>query len=206
MRIRVIRMLTRALGWLGVFLLLASLAFEALPLIPRNTLNTFHLAARQRVLEEHLVKDIFMLAYRTDSDDHAEAISEMQTALPAWERVQNGLLNGDASLGISPNLPGDVKIMLLQSQPDFSYLDAAAKRILAHPSPVDPTQLTIVLQHSQAYYLSTGQAVSLFQQDISDTARAYFEWELGIGVSLMLIWISFLFATNRALKKIGNGN
>lgn len=203
MKTRIIRILSRALGWFGILLLFASLVFEAFPLMPNNTLNTFHLAARQRVLAEHIVKDIFILAYRSSPDDQAEAISEIQTALPVWEQVQTGLQNGDTSLGISPNLPGDMKLMLLQVQPDYAYLDAAARRILARPSPVDPTQLSIVLQHDQPYYISMGQTVNIFQDDINNTARVYFEIELGIGIFLMIIWISFLIATNKALK---NGN
>lgn len=195
----------RALGGLGIFFFLVMLLFEALPLMPSNTLDTFHLAARQRVLEEHIVKDILILAYRSSPDERAEAISEMQTALPVWEQVQNGLLHGDQSLGISPHLPGDTKLLLIQAQPDYAYLDAAARHILAHPTPVDQTQLTIVLQHNQGYYISMAQAVNVLQDDIYNVARVYFVIELGIGVLLMAIWIAFLIMTNKALKKV-NGD
>lgn len=202
MKPKLVMMLARTLGWFGVFLLIVSLTFEALPLMPNSTLNTFHLAARQRVLEEHIVKDILILAYRPSSE-HAEAVSEMQTALPVWEEVENGLQNGDTSLGISPRLPSDVKLQLSQAQPDFVYLDAAARRILAHPSSVDETQITIVLQHNQGYYISMAQVVNVLQDDMSKVANAYFTIELSIGVFLMIIWISFLMSINNVLKNRG---
>jgi len=185
------------LGWFGIFLLVVSLLFESLPFMPDNTLNTFHLAARQRVLEEHIVKDVLILAYRPSPDEHAEAISEMQTALPVWEQVQVGLQNGDASLGISPHLSGDVKLMLLQTQPDYTYLDAAARHILAHPSPVDQEQVTIIMQHNQNYYISMAQTVNVFQDDIYNVTRIYFGIELGMGILLIIIWIVFM----RSMRK-----
>jgi len=194
------KVIMRVLGGLGVFLLFASLAFEALPLLPNGTLNTFHLAARQRVLEEHIVKNVLILAYRPQ-DEHTEAISEIQTALPVWEEVENGLQNGDASLGISSHMPQDIKLMLLQAQPDFVYLDTSARHILAHPSPVDPVQISIVLQHDQGYYIAMGQAVNVLQDDLSRMTVTYFWIELSMSMLLMIIWISFIFSANSALSK-----
>lgn len=202
MKPNVIRLLSRILGWFGVFILLVCIAFQALPLMPNSGLNTFHLAARQRVLEERIVKDVLILACRPQ-DEHTEAISEMQTVMPVWEEVEKGLQNGDTSLNISPNLPGDFKMMMLQAQPDYSYLDAAARRILAHPEPADQTQVSIVLQHSQGYYLYMGEAVNVLQDDINGVARIYFGIGLGIEIFLMIIWISFLIATNKSLKRNG---
>jgi hypothetical protein len=206
MRLKVIQLLIRIFGWFGVFLLLVSLLFEALPLLPNNALNSFHLAARQRGLEEHIVKDTLMLAYRSSSDDHAEAISELQTALPLWEKVQNGLQDGDTSLGISSHLPNDVRVLLLQAQPDFIYLDAAAHHILAHPSPVDATEIDIILQHDQNYFLTMGQAVIAYQDDINNAARTFFVIELVLGILLMILWIAFLILVNRVSKKNGGND
>jgi len=191
------RILMPILGWLGIFLFIVSILFEALPLMRGNGLNTFHLIARQRVLEQRIVTDVLTLAYRPD-DEHPEALSELQTALPVWEKVQIGLQKGDDSLGISPNLPSNVKLYLLQMQPDFSYMDVAARQILTHHDPVDPDQVIIILQHEQPYYLSMAQAVILFQDDIDNAAKIYFSIELGIGIALMSIWIVFLFSFQRS--------
>jgi len=191
------RILMPILGWLGIFLFIVSILFEALPLMRGNALNTFHLIARQRVFEQRIVTDVLTLAYRPE-EEHPEALSELQTALPVWEKVQNGLQKGDDSLGISPNLPNNVKLYLLQMQPDFSYMDTAARQILAHHDPVDPDQVVIILQHEQSYYLSMAQAVILFQDDIDNAAKIYFSIELGIGIALMSIWIVFLFSFQRS--------
>lgn len=186
------------LGWLGIFLFIIMLLFEALPLLSNNSsLGTFRLMTRQRVLQQRIVKDVLILAYRTSLDDHAEAISELQTVLPVWEQVQKGLQKGDSSLGISPNLPTDVKLLLIQSQPDFAYLDAAAHQVLKNPSPVDLVQLSIILQHDQPYYLTMGQANDLFQEKIVNAAKLYFSIELGIGIVLVSIWVVFQISFRR---------
>jgi hypothetical protein len=182
----------RILGWLGIILLFFTLAFEALPLMSNTTLGTFRLMTRQRVLQQRIVKNVLILAYQTSSDEHVEAINELQTTLPVWEQVQKGLRLGDASLGISANLPGDIELLLTQAQPDFAYMDAAARQILARPSPVDPVQLAIIQQHDQPYYLTMAQVSDLFQERIQGAAKIYFGIELGMGIALMSIWIAFL--------------
>jgi hypothetical protein len=191
----------RVLGWLGIILLFFTLAFEALPLMSNTTLGTFRLMTRQRVLEQRIIKNVLVLAYRTSSDEHAEAISELQTTLPTWEKVQAGLRNGDTALGISPNLPEDIKLMLTQAQPDFAYMVASAHQILAHPSPVDPVQLAIIQQHDQPYYLAMAQVSDLFQERIQNAARVYFGIELGMGIALMAIWIAFLLFIRSMYRK-----
>lgn len=192
------------LGWLGIFFLVVMLAFEALPLLSNTALGTFRLMTRQRVLEQRVVKNVMVLAYRTDQDEHAEAINELQTTLPVWEKVQRGLQDGDTTLGVSPNLPSDIKLLLTQAQPDFVYLDTAAHQVLAHPASVDPVQLSIVLQHDQPYYLAMAQANDLLQERIQNAAKIYFSIELGIGIALMSLWIVFLFSF-RSLDKRSKG-
>lgn len=202
MNIAALRITMRILGWFGIFLLLIILAFEGMPLLPSdNTLNTFHLAARQRVLEERIVKDTLILAYRP-SNEHAQAIAELQTALPVWEEVQGGLQIGDQSMGISPHLPGDMKMLLLQAQPSFAYIDASARKILARPSSLDPTQVSIILQNNQGYYLTMGDAVESLQDDINNTVRIYFWIELVMGLLLLLIWLGFQLATRSLYKRL----
>lgn len=200
MRPTIRKLLVRVLWGLGIFLLLVMLAFEALPLLSNTALGTFRLMTRQRVLEQRIVKNVMVLAYRTDQDEHAEAISELQTTLPVWEKVQKGLQDGDPSLSLSPNLPSDLKLLLTQAQPDFVYLDTAAHQILTHPSPVDQAQVLIVLQHDQPYYLTMAQANDLLQERLQNAAKIYFSIELGIGITLMSLWIVFLFSFH-ALEK-----
>lgn len=204
MTIKKMRSLMRVMGSFGIVLLLIIIALEALPLLNNtDSINIFHLVARQRVLEERVVKDALILAYRASPDEHAEAISEMQTSLPTWEKVQNGLQNGDGSIGIPQNyLPSDLKLLLTQTQPDFTYLDAAARKILAHPSPVDLVQLSIVLQHDQGYYISMAQVVNSAQDHIQGAARIYFSIELIVALILLIVAVISLTIADRVLGKM----
>lgn len=198
------KIIIKALRGLGLFLLLISVVFESLPLIPGSTtLDTFRLMIRQRSLEERIVKNTLILAYRASPDERAEAINELQNTLPTWEKVQTGLRNGDASLGISPNLPTEVKLLLAKIQPNFASIDTSARKILEHPSSVDPVQINIILQHSQLYYLTMAQASDAFQESILNNARIYFSVELAIGIVLILMWIVLTFLS-RSLDKRSN--
>jgi hypothetical protein len=196
---------TRILGGFSVFLLIISLAFEALPLLPSNTLNSFKVISLQRALGQRIAKDALILAYDNSPDERTEAISEMQNVLPYWEKIQNGLQHGDTSLGIPSNLPSDISLIAAQSQPDFTYMDTSAHKILAHPSPVEPVQLSIILQHNNTYFLSMAQITNLMQQHIQSAAQMYFAIELCIGIALMLIWIVFIFSVRYALARVYKG-
>ena len=196
----------RILGGFGIFLLIISLAFEALPLLPNNTLNVFSTIALQRTLGQRVAKNALVLAYRTSPDERAEAINELQNVLPYWERVQAGLQNGDSTLGIPAHLPSDVSLVVLQSQPDFAYMDTAAHKVLSRSSPVDAVQISIILQHDNAYFLSMVQVTNLMQQHIQSAAQMYFIIELCIGLGLMIIWIVFILSVKSALNKVYRGD
>jgi len=191
----------RILGGFGIFLLIISLAFEALPLLPNNTLNVFSIIALQRTLGQRVAKNALVLAYRTSPDEKAEAVGELQNVLPYWEKVQSGLAHGDPSLSIPAHLPSDISLIVLQSQPDFAYMDTAAHKVLSHPSPVDPVQISIILQHDNAYFLSMVQITNLMQQHIQSAAQMYFIIELCIGIGIMIIWIVFILSVKSALNK-----
>lgn len=190
----------RVLGVFGIILILFSIAFAALPLLPSSTLGVIRIIARQRTLEQLIVKDVLILTYRS-SGDRVQAISEIQNALPTWEKVQAGLQNGDESLGISSNLPGEINLVLLQAQSDFTSIDTATHQILAHPSQVDQTQLSIILQHDHTYSLDMFQMSDLFESHILSISRIYFATGTAISIGLMLIWIRLLRALLRAERE-----
>ncbi len=186
----------RVLGVFGIILLLFLIAFTALPLMPNSTLGVIRIIARQRTIEQLIVKDVLILAYRP-TPEHVQAISELQNALPTWEKVQAAFQHGDAELGISANLPPEVKLLVLQAQSDFTSIDTAAHQILTHSSPVDQTQLLIVLQHERGYSVTMFQVSGLFEDSILFVSRIYFGVGTLISLGLLYIWIRFF----RALLK-----
>lgn len=189
----------RIWGIFGIILIVFTIAFAALPLFPSSALDVIRITVRQRALEERIVKNVVVLAYQPES--HVQAVSELQNTLPTWEQVQNGLMNGDQSLGISANQPDDVKLLLLQAQSDFVSIDTAVHQILAHPSQVDPTQLTIVLGHEQAYYTTMAHVDTVSKDHITQITRIYFGIGMAISLVLMVIWIRMF----KEVMRLSNG-
>lgn len=179
----------RIWGVLGIILILFSIAFAALPLLPNSSLDVIRITVRQRALEERIVKDVLTLACQPTSK--VQAINELQTTLPTWEQVQVGLLNGDASLGISPNPPEDINLLLLQAQSDYMSIDTAIHQILAHPSTVDQLQIAIVLQHDSGYYTTMAHVDMLLEAHVQFVAKLYFGFGVAISIGLLLIWMQF---------------
>ncbi|HEX3640213.1 MAG TPA: hypothetical protein VHV10_02865 [Ktedonobacteraceae bacterium] len=189
----------QTLGIFGIILIVLSIAFASLPLIPNNTLGVIRLIARQRTIEQQIVKDVLILD--RPAGNYIQAISELQNSLPAWEQVQIGLQKGDDSLGISPNLPADIKLLILQSLSDFASIDTAARKILAHPSPVDQIQLTIILQHEHGYSLTMFQVSGLFEDHIHGISQIYFGIGTAISIGLLIIWICLFRALLKRIPK-----
>lgn len=183
-----------------IILIALNLAFDALPLVPNNALSTISAIDLQRTLGERIAKDVLILSYRPTSE-HVQAVAELQSMLPYWEKVQNGLTGGDESLGISDHLPPDIRLLLVQAQTDYVEMDQAAHTIVAHPSQaVDPIELSIVLQHEPNYFLTMLHVAMLEQQHIQSATQVYFSLEAGIGVLLLASFIALL-AGYRAQRK-----
>jgi hypothetical protein len=190
----------RILGIFGIIAILLSSAFTAIPIIPSNALNVVRLIARQRTIEQIIVKDCLLLAYGTSSE-RIQALSELQDNLPMWEQVETALQNGDASLGISSHLPGDISTLVLQAQPDFTSIDIAAHHILSHPSPVDQTQLAIILQHESSYSVTIFQLNGVYDAYLQEMAQVYFSIGVGVDIILFFIWLRFFRALLKHIPK-----
>ena len=190
--------LIRVITVCGIVLLLLSIVSDSLPLMPNNALNVVRRASQQRGLSERIAKNAIILV-RGDVLLRAQAISELQVTLPGCERIQRGLLSGDASLGLPDRVPDDVRLLLLQVRGDYSAIDAAAKNILAHP---DETQLSIILDHNQQYYLTMASVADLWQDRVQDASQVFFTIKLTIGLLLISFWV-LLIVLHRQERKAG---
>jgi hypothetical protein len=172
-------------------LLLFTVLFEMAPFLPNSTngvLNAVHITHQQYALDERITKDALVL---TQDGDHSQAILELQVSLPVFEKNQAGLQkNNDPSLGLPAHIPGDVQLMIIQSQSDYAALDSAARSILKNADqPIDPNQLTIIRQHERPYFLTMNNASAVWQGHIIDTAMNFFRWELGFGLGMLALVI-----------------
>lgn len=190
----ILRIIMRFTTIVGMILLLGAVLLEILPILPSSiptTVSIIHRINQQGALAERIDKDVLVLACRPGSE-HAQAVSELQVTLPAFEKVQAGLQGGDPSLNLPMRRPQDVQLLLLQSQSDYIAVDTAVKAILAHTdSPIDPNQIAIIQQHERPYFLAINYAAKTWEGHIEDNALEFFWTELWISICLMLLWIAF---------------
>ncbi|HLZ64374.1 MAG TPA: hypothetical protein VKR06_46180 [Ktedonosporobacter sp.] len=153
-----------------LLLLFMLIGFDLYPFITSNDdLVIEQQAWLQVARDEYLAKDTLILAYRP-ATYHSQAVSDLQTILPGLQQTQNGLLKGDASLGLPDNPSDEVKQLLQRAQSDYVPLVTALKVILAHPDgPVDPIQINIVMMHEYPYSITMAQLAILIQQQAEAT-------------------------------------
>lgn len=204
MEANILRIIQRFVIIVGVVLLLGLALLEILPVLPNNVptvISIIHKVNLQGALAERIDKDALILAYRPETE-HAQAISELQVTLPAFEKIQAGLQGGDTSLNLPMRRPQDVQLLLLQSQSDYIALDAAAKTILAHTdSPVDPDQIAIIQQHERPYFVTMGTVAKTWEGHIEDNALGFFWTELWMSMLLLILYIVFLVASRKQRRR-----
>lgn len=175
-----------------MLLLLIVLGFIVLPFTGGNDdLQIISQVETQVARAEFLAKETLILAYRP-ATFHSEAVNGLQTTLPDFERVQTGLLKGDAALGLPANPADDVTRAILRTSNDYQAIDAALKAILARPDqPTDIVQVDIIVQHEILYGPEMYQVVLLLQQHAQS-------WQIQLLIIRIVIIVIAL------MSKIGN--
>ena len=173
-------------------ILFAAIACVLLILMATLTLPFFYnepalidQSTQQSVRVQRIAKNVLILENQSASkESKAQAISEMQNGLPAFENTQ-------ASLQQTKNT--DTHFLIAQSQPDFVSIDTAARSILSHGSGnVDPLQAQIVLDHERNYSLIMTQIGTLRQSHIQSSTTILSVVQIVLS-TLILIGISVLY-------------
>jgi acetolactate synthase regulatory subunit len=128
----------------------------------------------QAIRAQRIYSNALTLAYRPQ-EEHAQSISEMQNTLPAWEGEQSAL----QSLRLNENM----RVLVVQAQPDYVAIDTAARKLIAHPG--DKVQVEIIVEHRRNYVLLMTQLSTLYSQRIP--ARIQWFVALGEGITLILL-------------------
>jgi len=122
------------------FIALSLLAvFEFFPLFANYTAYNYQVAlqlAREQAIETATIE------LSTQPNQHSNALSNLEVALPLFEQEQNILLQIKNT---------DDTVLVQESLPNYKAIDTAAKIILANPAHIDSTQVTIILQKGQGY-------------------------------------------------------
>jgi hypothetical protein len=145
----------RRLCMIVALILLGLLAlYETIPLTYQEAGIVNQIDA-QAIRAQRIYSNALTLAYRPQ-DEHAQAVSEIQNTLPAWEREQSELQ------GLRLN--EDMRVLVVQAQPDFVAIDTAAKKLIAQPE--DKVQVEIIAEHRRNYVLLMTQLASIYAQRI----------------------------------------
>jgi hypothetical protein len=186
-----------------LFLLLSLVLFEILPLLSGyDDLIVMQQANFQLARDEFMAKDVMILAYRPAAY-HYQAINELQTILPQFQRVQVGLLQGDASLGLPGKPPDSVRAALLVTQSDYLAIATAVQRLLMYPDSENPDmiQVEIVLQHERLYTTNMYQVITLLQQDAeARKVQLIFIKLTIIGGAGVIVILKYTLFTRHALR------
>lgn len=205
MRVKTLRIYMVAALLLTIFFLLSLVVLEILPLLSgQDDLIVMQQANFQLARDEFMAKDVLSLAYRPASF-HSQAINELQTILPQFQRVQVGLLHGDVSLGLPGDPPDSVRAALLVSQTDYIAIVTAVNHLLADPDASNPDmiQVEIVLQHERLYTSEMYQVITLLQQDAeARKVQLIFIKLTIIGGTGTIVILKYTLFTRRALERM----
>jgi len=168
----------------AIALLVLLIAFQLVPLTFNET-AILSQVGQQKTRSQRIAKDVYVLAYRPN-DEHAQAISELQNTLPSWEQTQAQLQH--------IRISGNIDVYIVQSQPDFTAMDTASRKLLAianaNPNAkTDTTQVDIVAEHERGYYLSISQFISAFDQHVQERMQLLVYIEVGIALLILILTI-----------------
>lgn len=190
MLIAVLRIIRHAIVVLGIIGFVFGILLEIIPVFSNGSnevLNAIHITNQQYALDERISKDVLVL---TQPGDHSQAILELQVTLPAFEKnqadLQGSLRTNDPTLGLPDHIPGDVQLLVIQSQADYVALDSAARSILSSTDPpIDPNQLAIIQQHERPYFIAMSTIAKVWQGHIRDNALMFFQFELVVDIVIL---------------------
>lgn len=178
-----LRRFVRVLRPFGMLLLLFLLGFQSIPVWTGIDADAITAVGNQRVRAEVFARDVQVLQYRS-VEMHAQAIADLQAGLPFFEAEEQALANDPRP---------DVQIVVAAARPDYLAIQSAVQAILAQPDgPVDPIEVTILLQHDRPYLL-TMNSVSLILTQSSERKTWFLFWT-ELTLDLLLLGMALLFA------------
>jgi hypothetical protein len=187
------------IGLLAFFVLSLGLGFLLSIRLIFSEPNFLAQVAAQQAREQRIVKNVLILDDHPSEDDKARAISQLQRVLPVWERVQHGLLNGDAELGLPRRVPENIDLVLRQALPSFAAIDSAAKVILSKSDDAEVLRLQTITMLSQENDYDQKMAVIMtLEQQRMDSSFTLIAW---IGLGILATKVALITALYFSLKR-----
>lgn len=204
MKARVLHYYTLTAVILTLLLLISLSILEVFPISSGNNyLVTDRQANLQLIRAEFIVRSVLFLQYRPTTN-HAQAISDLQILLPQFEEVQNGLLHGDALMGIPANPPSSVQEALANTDSDYQQIVAATKVVLTHPdATIDPLQVNIILMHDRTYITNMAETIRAIEQyNDAQTQQLIIARIVFISAVVVLVILKYLLFTLPTVRKM----
>ena len=178
-----LRRFARILRPFGMLLLLFLLGFQSIPVWLGIDADAITAVGNQRVRAEVFARDVLVLEYRP-VEMHAQAIADLQAGLPLFEAEETVLANDPRP---------DVQIVVSAARPDYLALQSAMQAIVEHPDgPVDPIEVTILLQHDRPYLVEMNSVTLILTQ--SSERKTWFLFWTELVLDLLLLGIALIFA------------
>jgi hypothetical protein len=132
------------------------------------------IAGRQSMLSQKIGKTALVIEYTVPPSARAGQLQDLQQSLDLWQRSQQGLLNGDASLGLPGHPSDEVKRLFNVISPNYEFIVSATTSLLSiadqdreKPGPfpnLDPHVQTILAQ-VPGFLTGMDQIVSQYQRE-----------------------------------------
>jgi C4-dicarboxylate-specific signal transduction histidine kinase len=133
------------------------------PLLVQLNLSApvINLAGRQRMLSQKIVKDALIVALDPKTAPTIEP--RLKESLSEWQRVQSGLLQGDASLKIAAANDPAIVAALSSLEPQVDAISAGVKHLVAGSGTASTTQ--DILAAEQKFLPEMDRIVHLYEED-----------------------------------------
>jgi hypothetical protein len=197
------RIYLRVISCFCLALLLLLAAFQSIWVFGGSASGIMLQVGLQRTRVENIAKNVQILENQPAAT-HPQAVSELQSALPRFEKTQAGLQNGDDSLQLPMSVPTDIAPLVANTQPDYNAIDGALRQILAHiRQPIDPTEVAIILEHEHGYALAINQVNVAWKQRI-DSAFLHIFWieSVLVAANSIVAIIVYFYVSRGIIAKI----
>ena len=122
--------------------------------------NVIDLAGRQRMLTQKMSKEFFLVAMDMDAEENRKA---MAATVALFQKTLNGLLDGDASLGLPATKDAKIKLQLLAVHRSWRTFRSAIDKALTKGWEAPEEDLLDVADRNVTLLAEMHKAVKLFE-------------------------------------------
>jgi two-component system, LuxR family, sensor kinase FixL len=147
-----------------------------------------NVAGRQRMLSQKLVKSALASHLSSDEPARLSNLAELGAALDLWRKSHDGLLRGDASLGLPPTTSVEIRQAFAQLDRHYLEMVEAAEKLIARDTGEAP--LATLMEHERDYLPQMDQIVGMYETDAHAQATTLRLLGLAAAASVIALMIA----------------